>query len=97
MGAGELEAIDAMLRSVIDGIADPVYAEDADGRYLLVNLAAADASGPRPDQILGHADADLLPGPAAASLRARDEGGTVVEARIPGPTATPAAPEGRPA
>ena len=72
VGAGERETTNAMLRSVIDGIADLVYAKDAEGRYLLVNLAAADASGLRPDQILGHTDADLLPGPAAASLRAAD-------------------------
>jgi PAS fold/Histidine kinase-, DNA gyrase B-, and HSP90-like ATPase len=70
VGAGELETINAMLRSVIDGIADPVYAKDAEGRYLLVNPAAA--AGLRPDQIVGSTDAQLLPGPVAASLRAAD-------------------------
>jgi signal transduction histidine kinase len=54
MGAGELETTNAMLRSVIDGIADPIYVKDAEGRYLLVNPAAASATGLRPDQILGY-------------------------------------------
>jgi hypothetical protein len=31
------------------------------------------------------------------TVRGRDEGGTVVGARVPGPTAPPTAPEGRPA
>lgn len=63
MGAGELETTNAMLRSVIDGIADPIYVKDADGRV-------------------------------AGAVRSRAEGGTTVEARIPGP---PARLEGRPA
>ena len=135
VGAGGLETTNAMLRSVIDGIADPVYAKDAEGRYLLVNPAAASAAGLRPDQGLGYTDAELLPGPVAARLqaadrwvmaselpsrsreelaspegprvdqvlkapwrdaggrlavRAREEGGTAVEARIPGPPGRPA-------
>ncbi len=72
MGAGELETTNAMLRSVIDGIADPIYVKDAEGRYLLVNPAAASATGLRPDQILGYTDAQLLPEGLAASLRAAD-------------------------
>ena len=72
VGAGGLDTTNAMLRSVIDGIADPVYAKDAEGRYLLVNPAAASAAGLRPDQVLGYTDAELLPGPVAARLRAAD-------------------------
>ena len=41
-GAGELKTTNAMLRSVIDGIADPVFAKDAEGRYLLDNPAATE-------------------------------------------------------
>jgi PAS domain S-box-containing protein len=72
VGAGGLDTTNAMLRSVIDGIADPVYAKDAEGRYLLVNPAAASVAGLRPDQVLGYTDAELLPGPVAARLRAAD-------------------------
>ncbi|HEX3211709.1 MAG TPA: PAS domain-containing protein [Actinomycetota bacterium] len=72
MGAGGLDTTNAMLRSLIDGIADPVYDKDAEGRYLLVNPAAASAAGLRPDQVLGYTDAELLPGPVAARLRAAD-------------------------
>ena len=72
VGAGGLDTTNAMLRSVIDGIADPVYAKDAEGRYLLVNPAAASAAGLRPDQVLGYTDAELLPGPVAARLQAAD-------------------------
>jgi PAS domain S-box-containing protein len=70
VGAGGLDTTNAMLRSVIDGIADPVDAKDAEGRYLLVDPPAASAAGLRPDQVLGCTDAELLPGPAAARLRA---------------------------
>jgi PAS domain-containing protein len=56
MDAGELETTNAMLRSVIDGIADPAYAKDADGRYLLVNRAAERAAGLRADQVLDATD-----------------------------------------
>ena len=59
VGAGRLDTTNAMLRSLIDGIAEPVYAKDAEGRYLLVNPAAASAAGLRPDQILGYTDAAL--------------------------------------
>jgi PAS domain S-box-containing protein len=72
VGADGLETTNAMLRSVIDGIADPIYVKDAEGRYLLVNPAAASATGLRPDQILGSTDAHLLPEGLAASLRAAD-------------------------
>lgn len=72
MGAGELETTNAMLRAVIDGIADPVYAKDAEGRYLLVNPAAALAAGLHADQVLGATDAELLPEPVAAGLQAAD-------------------------
>ncbi len=72
VGPGELETTNALLRSVIEGLADPVYAKDAEGRYLLVNPAAAVVAGLRPDQILGSTDAELLPGPLAARLRAAD-------------------------
>ena len=72
VGAGALDTTNAMLRSLIDGIADPVYAKDAEGRYLLVNPAAASAAGLRPDQVLGYTDAELLPAPVAARLRAAD-------------------------
>jgi len=73
VGAGGLDTTNAMLRSVIDGIADPVYAKDAEGRYLLVNPAAASA-GLRPDQVLGSTDAELLPGPVAAGCGRRTGG-----------------------
>jgi signal transduction histidine kinase len=65
VGAGELETTNATLRAVIDGIADPVYAKDAEGRYLLVNPAAASATE------LARARAGL----AACRVTVRLEGG----------------------
>jgi PAS domain S-box-containing protein len=70
--ADQLETTNAMLRSVIDGIADPVYAKDAGGRYLLVNPAAAEASGLTAARVVGYTDHDLLPAPVADSLREAD-------------------------
>jgi signal transduction histidine kinase len=143
---GELATTNAMLRSVIDGIADPVYAKDADGRYLLVNRAAERASGLRGEAVeialfrvaqqalanvaehAGATEVEVLEQPSAGcvvlrvtddgcgfdpvtvarpghghrfglsvmaervealgghlAVRARRQGGTEVEARLPGP------------
>ena len=62
VGAGGLDTTNAMLRSVIDGIADLVYAKDAEGRYLLVN---------RPRSPPGSAPTRSSATPTPSSSRAR--------------------------
>ncbi len=59
--ATELENANATLRAVLEGIADPVYVKDADGRYVLVNSAAAGSVGLRPEEYVGRTDHELSP------------------------------------
>jgi PAS domain S-box-containing protein len=70
--ATELENANAMLRAVLEGIADPVYVKDADGRYVLVNSAAAGSVGLRPEEYVGRTDHELFPADVAGHLRADD-------------------------
>jgi Histidine kinase len=49
VGAERPGTADAILRSAIDGISDPVYAKDTEGRYLLANPAACAIAG-RPER-----------------------------------------------
>jgi len=74
--AAELEHANAMLRAVLEGIADPVYVKDADGRYVLVNSAAAESVGLRPEEYVGRTDAELFPAEVAGQLRADDQAAT---------------------
>jgi len=70
--ATELENANATLRAVLEGIADPVYVKDADGRYVLVNSAAAGSVGLRPEEYVGRTDHELFPADVAGHLRADD-------------------------
>jgi two-component system, NarL family, sensor histidine kinase UhpB len=70
--ATELENTNATLRAVLEGIADPVYVKDADGRYVLVNSAAAGSVGLRPEEYVGRTDHELFPADVAGHLRADD-------------------------
>src|SRR3954463_12244943 len=56
-----LKRSEALLRAVVDGIDDPVYAQDDRGRYLLVNSAAARLLGRAAGEIIGRDDAELFP------------------------------------
>jgi PAS domain S-box-containing protein len=52
----------AMLRAVIDNAPDFIYAKDADGHFLVANMAVAKNLGLKsPDQLLGKHDFDLFP------------------------------------
>jgi two-component system, NarL family, sensor histidine kinase UhpB len=68
----ELERTNAWLRSVIDGIADPVYVKDLGGRYLLANAATEQAAGVPAERMLGRTDEEFLPAQVARPLRAAD-------------------------
>jgi PAS domain S-box-containing protein len=70
--ATELENANATLRAILEGIADPVYVKDADGRYVLVNSAAAGSVGLRPEEYVGRTDHELFPAEVAGHLRADD-------------------------
>ncbi len=80
-----------LLRAVMDSTSEAVFLKDLDGRYVLVNSAAARAIGRPIDQILGRTAADLLP-PVFASLNEQHDritlgSGTaqLFEEQMPGP------------
>ncbi|HEV7300002.1 MAG TPA: PAS domain-containing protein [Tepidisphaeraceae bacterium] len=56
-----------LLRTLIEGIIDPVYIKDVDGRYLLVNAALASAMNRTPEEIVGNDDITLL-GPEVGGI-----------------------------
>ena len=62
-----------LLQAIVSGSGDAVFAKDLEGRYLLVNDAAAALIGHPREAILGRTDADLLSREQAAARRARDE------------------------
>lgn len=51
---------DELVRAVVEGTPDVVYVKDLNGRYLLVNEAAAKSIGLPVEQILGRTDLDLF-------------------------------------
>jgi two-component system cell cycle sensor histidine kinase/response regulator CckA len=67
----------ALLRSIIEGINDAVYAKDHGGRYVLVNSAACRMLGKQPDEILGHDDTALFAADAALAGMESDQ--TLIE------------------
>src|SRR5688572_4687315 len=50
-----------ILRAVVDATPDAIFVKDLEGRYVLVNAAAARFLGMRPEDIIGKRDLDLYP------------------------------------
>jgi two-component system cell cycle sensor histidine kinase/response regulator CckA len=71
----------ALLASVIEGTSDYIYAKDRDGRYVLVNSAAASASDHTIDEIRGHTDRELFGAQFAAPIEADDARALAGESR----------------
>lgn len=67
-----LSASNSLLRAVTQGSTDAVYVKDLDGRYLLVNEAAADFVGRSKANILGRTDEELFDGIDAVRIMERD-------------------------
>lgn len=72
---------EALLRSVTEGTPDAVYVKDRQGRYLLVNSAAARMTGIPPAEILGRDDSALFPLDEARAVMEGDR--QVIEAGEP--------------
>jgi PAS domain S-box-containing protein len=70
----ELRESEALMRSVLEGISDPIFLKDVEGRYLLINSAAAAAMGRPADEVVGRTDREILPPDAARRIRAVDRG-----------------------
>jgi len=63
-----------LLDSVISGTPDAVFIKDGQGRYLLVNQAAAGFVGKSPEEIIGNDDFALLSNPSAQAVVEKDRG-----------------------
>lgn len=62
-----------LFRTLIDAIPDIVILKDADGRYRAANVAAQAYVGLPEEQIVGHRDADLFPGPVVEEIQRLDQ------------------------
>ncbi len=62
----------ALLRAVVEGTTDAVFVKDCDGRYLLVNAAAASFMDRSVAEVLGCDDRELFNRPQAEQLMASD-------------------------
>jgi PAS domain S-box-containing protein len=68
----ELRRSNDILRAVTEGTGDAVFVKDTDGRYLMINPAAAAMVGKAADQILGRDDRDVFTAETAARVMAHD-------------------------
>ena len=50
-----------LLQAVIEGIPDPIFAKDLQGRYVLANSATVKAFDRQPEDVIGCTDRELLP------------------------------------
>lgn len=69
---GALWRTNALLRSILEGTNNAVYAKDLAGRYLLVNQAAARIAGVDPVAVLGHTSEEIFQPEDAARARAQE-------------------------
>jgi len=69
----ELEAKDRELQGVLDNSTAMIFIKDLDGRYRLANRHCEATFGLDGVPVVGRTDADLLPSPVAAALRANDQ------------------------
>jgi PAS domain S-box-containing protein len=63
-----------LLRAVIEGTTDAIYAKDERGRYLLMNTVGARLIGKSPEEVIGRDDDSLFCPASAKSGRALDRG-----------------------
>jgi PAS domain S-box-containing protein len=64
---------DRLLASIVEGSADGVFVKDLQGRYQLINDAAARLLDLDRDAVLGRTDEELFGSDASAARRARDQ------------------------
>jgi len=62
-----------LLDTVISGTSDAIFIKDDQGRYLLINEAAAEFVGKTPDEIIDHDDSFLFPEISAREVMANDQ------------------------
>lgn len=62
----------ALLHALSESSPDAIFAKDLQGRYLLINRAAARLAGTTPEQVLGRDDSALFPPGQVAQVQAND-------------------------
>jgi PAS domain S-box-containing protein len=62
----------ALLRAIIDGTTDAVYAKDLQGRYLMINSAGARFLGKTVEEVVGKDDSALFSPETARKIMAQD-------------------------
>jgi len=67
-----LRQANSLLQGVVEGTADPVFVKDVEGRYLLLNAAAARVMGKKVDEVVGRTAAEVFGPVAAAALESHD-------------------------
>ena len=70
--ADDLAQARDFLTAVVDGAADPIYAKDRDGRFLLANIETAKIYSVDRDSLIGKRDADFATREVATALEATD-------------------------
>ena len=67
-----LEENRALLRAIVDGTPDAIYAKNLEGCYTLFNAGAQAVTGKNEDEVMGRDDTFLFPADDAALVMARD-------------------------
>jgi two-component system, cell cycle sensor histidine kinase and response regulator CckA len=62
----------ALLDHVVEGTSDAIFLKDRDGRYVMLNDAAARIIGMPASEVVGRSDAELFPADVARRLAERD-------------------------
>ncbi len=70
-----------LLRSVIEGTTEAVFVKDVDGKYLLINTAAAQFVGRNVEEILGRDDREIFDAPEVARLM-KDDRAVMAHGRV---------------
>jgi PAS domain S-box-containing protein len=70
--AGDPRASHALLLAVLEGMSDPVFVKDAEGRYLLINAASAAVFGRDRSEVIGTSPTDQFAGDAGRRVRESD-------------------------
>jgi PAS domain S-box-containing protein len=63
-----------LMRAVVNGTTDAIFAKDHAGRYIMANDATAQVMGRRPEDVIGLRDVDLFPADVARRLMEHDQG-----------------------
>lgn len=72
LAQAELRRTSELLRAIVEGTSDAVFAKDLEGRYVLINEAGARTVGKSVAEVLGRDDVPLFGSDDGAQLRVRD-------------------------